>query len=101
MHRYVVLTVAALALSLLVIPAAASKPTASSAVYLVAYAKGVSAADARAAIQQLGGSIVREDRALGYAKVSTENSNFFESVRGLSALAGAARDRVIATVEPG
>jgi subtilisin family serine protease len=101
MHRYVLLTIAALALSLLVIPAAASKPTANSAVYLVAYAKGVSATDARAAIQQLGGVIVREDRALGYAKITTENANFLKGVRGSKALAGAARDRVIATADPG
>ena len=101
MHRYVLLTVAALALSLLVIPAAASKPTATSAVYLVAYAKGVSATDARAAIQQLGGTILREDRALGYAKITTDNANFLKGVRGSKALSGAARDRVIATADPG
>jgi lantibiotic leader peptide-processing serine protease len=100
MHRYVLLTVAALAVSLLVIPAAASKPTAESAVYLVAYAKGVAATDARAAIQQLGGDIVREDRAVGYAKVSTQNANFLNGVRGSKALSGAARDRVIATADP-
>jgi subtilisin family serine protease len=100
-HRYVLLTVAAVAMSLLVIPAAASKPSASESVYLVAYAKGVSAGDARTAIQQLGGVVVREDRALGYAKVSTQNAGFLKGVRGSNALAGAARDRVIATTEPG
>jgi subtilisin family serine protease len=100
MHRYVLLTVAALALSLLVIPAAASKPTAESSVYLVAYADGASASDARAAIQQLGGVIVREDLALRYAKVSTQNAGFLKGVRGSKALSGAARDRVIATADP-
>jgi subtilisin family serine protease len=100
MHRYVLLTVAALALSLLVIPAAASKPTAESSVYLVAYANGASVSDARAAITQLRGVIVREDLALRYAKVSTENASFLKGVRGSKALSGAARDRVIATTDP-
>jgi subtilisin family serine protease len=101
MRKLVLLTVAALALSALVIPSAATKPTATSAVYLVAYAKGASANDARAAIQKLGGTIVREDLALRYAKVSTENAGFLKGVRGSKALSGAARDRVIATAEPG
>jgi subtilisin family serine protease len=101
MHRYVLLTVATLALSLLVIPAAASKPTAESSVYLVAYANGASVSDARAAITQLRGVIVREDLALRYAKVSTENASFLKGVRGSKALSGAARDRVIATTDPG
>ena len=100
MHRYVLLTVASLALSLLVIPAAASKPTAESSVYLVAYADGASASDARAAIHQLGGVIVREDLALRYAKVSTQNAGFLKGVRGSKALSGAARDRAIATADP-
>jgi subtilisin family serine protease len=101
MRRYVLLTAALLAVSGLVIQSAASKPTATTAVYLVTYADGVAASDAKAAIQKLGGAIVREDAALGYAKVSTENANFLKGVRGSSALKGAARDRVIATAEPG
>ena len=100
MHRYVLLTVAALALSLLVIPAAASKPSAQSSVYLVAYANGASASAARAEIQQLGGVIVREDLALRYAKVSTQNASFLKGVSGSKTLSGAARDRVIATTDP-
>jgi hypothetical protein len=95
------LTAALLALSGLVIQSAASKPTATTAVYLVTYADGVAASDARAAIQKLGGTVVREDVALGYAKVSTDNANFLNEVRASKALKGAARDRVIATVEPG
>jgi subtilisin family serine protease len=101
MRRYVLLTVAVLALSGLVIPSAASQPTATNAVYLVTYAQGVSANDARAAIERLGGSVVSENRALGYAKVSTENAGFLAGVRASNVLRGAARDRVIATAEPG
>src|SRR5215210_4669870 len=101
MRKYLLLAVAALIGSLLVIGSAASKPTASEKVYLVAYADGVSAKDARAAIERLGGVVVREDRAIGYATVSTANSGFLAGVRGSSLLAGAARDRIIATTEPG
>jgi lantibiotic leader peptide-processing serine protease len=101
MRRYLVLTVAALALSGLVVGPAEPTPSTTNAVHLVAYAKGVSARDARAAIERLGGTIVSENLALGYAKVATENSGFLAGVRGSSVLAGAARDRVIATAEPG
>jgi lantibiotic leader peptide-processing serine protease len=99
-HKYVLLALAALAVSLIAISSAASKPAASDGVYLVAYADGVSAADARAAIDRLGGVVLREDAALGYAKVSTQNASFLKGVRGSKVLAGAARDRVIATTDP-
>jgi lantibiotic leader peptide-processing serine protease len=101
MHRHLLLTMAVLALSGLMVSSAASKPNATDEVHLVAYAKGVSARDARAAIERLGGTILSENRALGYAKVSSENSGFLAGVRGSSVLAGAARDRVIAAAEPG
>jgi lantibiotic leader peptide-processing serine protease len=101
MGRYLVLALAALAASLLVVSSAASKPTATETVYLVAYANGASATDARAAIKRLGGTILREDLELGYAKVSTQNANFLKGVRESSVLAGAARNRIIATTEPG
>ena len=101
MGRYVLLSLAVLGASLLVVSSAASKPTATDTVYLVAYADGVAASDARSAIQKLGGVVLREDAALGYAKVSTQNKNFLKDDRGSKALLGAARDRVIATTEPG
>jgi subtilisin family serine protease len=101
MRRYLVLTVAGLAFSGLMVASAGSAPSVGTATYLVAYAEGASAADARAEIVRLGGTIVSENRALGYAKVSTENGGFIAGVRGSSVLGGAARDRVIATAEPG
>jgi lantibiotic leader peptide-processing serine protease len=100
MGRYLLPVLAALAVSLIAISSAASKPTATDAVYLVEYASGASAADARAAIQRLGGTVLREDSALGYAKVSTQNANFLKGVRASTALAGAARDRIIAATDP-
>jgi subtilisin family serine protease len=101
MGRYLVLTAVGLAFSGLLTASAGSMPSSDTATYLVAYAKGASATDARAAIARLGGTIVLENRALGYAEVSTANGGFLAGVRGSSILAGAARDRVIATAEPG
>jgi lantibiotic leader peptide-processing serine protease len=101
MRKFVLLTLAALALGALVIPSAATKPTATNSVYLVTYADGVSAGDARAAVERLGGTVVSESRALRYVKVSTANANFLAGVRASKVLKGAARDRVIATTEPG
>jgi subtilisin family serine protease len=101
MRKFVLLTLAALALGALVIPSAATKPTATNSIYLVTYADGVSAGDARAAIERLGGTVVSESRALRYVKVSTANANFLAGVRASKVLKGAARDRVIATTEPG
>lgn len=101
MRRYVLLTAVVFALGGLVISSASSKPLATNAVYLVTYADGVSAKDARAEIARLGGNVVSENTALGYAKVSTDNGSFLAGVRGSKVLKGAARDRVIATLEPG
>jgi subtilisin family serine protease len=71
------------------------------ATYLVVYADGASAREARSAITRLGGTIVREDRALGYAKVTTTSASFLQGVRKSGALAAAARNRIIATLTPG
>jgi subtilisin family serine protease len=101
MRRLVILTLAALVASILVIPSATSSSRAVKRTYLVLYADGVSAAEARSAIKQLGGKIVREDRAIGYAKVSTRNARFLKGVMRSKVLAGAARDRIIATTRPG
>jgi lantibiotic leader peptide-processing serine protease len=100
MRKYVVVALAVLA-GVLLVPAATSGPSTTKATYLVLYADGASASEARAAIQRLSGTIVREDRALGYARVTTRSGNFLRGVRASSALAGAARDRIIAAAYPG
>jgi hypothetical protein len=71
------------------------------ATYLVVYAQAASGAEARAAVKRLGGTILREDRSLGYAKVTTTNANFLKGVRESTALDSAARNRIIATLTPG
>jgi lantibiotic leader peptide-processing serine protease len=101
MRKYILLAFAALVASVLVVPSATPARSTAKATYLVVYADGASAREARAAIARLGGKVVREDRALGYAKVTTSNANFLRGVRGDDALAAAARNRIIATALPG
>jgi lantibiotic leader peptide-processing serine protease len=101
MRKHVLLALAAAIASALFVSAATTGTSSTKATYLVVYAKGASASDARAAIKHLGGKIVREDRTLGYAKVTTTNARFLKGVRTSSALAAAARNRIIATATPG
>jgi lantibiotic leader peptide-processing serine protease len=101
MRKYVLLALVALLAGALIVPAATPGQSTAKATYLVVYAKGVSASEARTAIDRLGGTVVREDRALGYAKVSTANANFLSGVEKASALQAAARNRIIATLSPG
>jgi lantibiotic leader peptide-processing serine protease len=101
MRKHVLLALAALVVSALMVPAATTAVSTTKATYLVVYAKGASAREARAAIQQLGGRIIREDRALGYAKVSTSSARFLRGVRASNVLVAAARNRFIASAYPG
>jgi subtilisin family serine protease len=101
MRKYVLLAFVALLTSAFLVPAATPGADTTKRTYLVVYADGASAADARAAIKRLGGTIVREDRALGYAKVTTTNARFVKGVSDSAVLASAARNRIIATLTPG
>ncbi len=101
MRRYVLLALAAVLASALFVPAATTGSGSTKATYLVVYSKGASLSEARAAVKRLDGTIVREDRALGYAKVTTTNARFLKGVRNSGALVAAARDRIIATATPG
>jgi len=101
MRKYVLLAFAALVASALMVSAATPAVGKTKATYLVVYAQGASVQDARSAVTRLGGTIVREDLTLGYAKVRTTNANFLKGVRGSTALDSAARNRLIATLTPG
>jgi subtilisin family serine protease len=68
--------------------------------YVVVYAEGVSADAARAAIAAAGGTLVRENGAVGVATVITSNPDFLSAVAGQPALFGAARNRPISRSEP-
>jgi lantibiotic leader peptide-processing serine protease len=101
MRKYVLLALAAIVAGALFVPAATTGARSTKATYLVVYSKSVSASQARAAIKRIGGTILREDRALGYAKVTTTNTRFLRGVRSSSALVAAARNRIVATATPG
>jgi lantibiotic leader peptide-processing serine protease len=68
--------------------------------YVVQYRQGVAAADARAVIKSLGGTVLAEIPAIGAAKVSTSNPDFVAGVMGSGALAGVARNRIIGYAKP-
>ena len=59
------------------------------------YQRGVAPAAARAAIRAAGGTIVRENAAIGLATVRTDRSGFLERVQASAAVAGAARNRPV------
>jgi subtilisin family serine protease len=68
--------------------------------YVVLYEDDASFAEAHAAIESLGGSIVDENAAIGVAKVKSSNAGFVADVVADDALAGAARNRVVGYTEP-
>jgi lantibiotic leader peptide-processing serine protease len=61
--------------------------------YVVAYADGVSAAAARAAVKAAGGKILKENARVGVATVKSTNPAFITAAGRQSALVGAARNR--------
>jgi subtilisin family serine protease len=63
--------------------------------FAVVYAAGVSPAAARAAIERAGGTVVRENAAVGVATVTTARGDFATRVSRESALYGAARNRPV------
>jgi lantibiotic leader peptide-processing serine protease len=62
---------------------------------VVAYADGVSAATARAAVKAAGGTILKENARVGVATVKSSNPAFIDAASGQQALVGAARNRPI------
>jgi lantibiotic leader peptide-processing serine protease len=68
--------------------------------FVVVYESGVSAAQARAAVEAAGGEIVRENAQLGVATVTTTNEDFLAEVADQSALVGAAAAKPIGRTVP-
>lgn len=60
--------------------------------YIVVYAQGMSASDARKAVQAIGGTITKENSAVGVATVKSANQDFLAAVARQSALFGATRN---------
>jgi lantibiotic leader peptide-processing serine protease len=69
--------------------------------YMVAYADGVSAAAARAAVKAAGGTVLKENTRVGVATVKSANPAFLSAAAGQKALVGAARNRPIGRIPSG
>jgi Subtilisin-like serine proteases len=65
--------------------------------FLVLYKEGADLAAARNAIEAAGGTIVKENSAIGLATV-TAGSGFTDALTGNGAIEGVARDRIIGSV---
>lgn len=78
--------------------AAAPSQTTRSAEYIVLYDEGASVAQARAAVQAAGGTIVSENTAVGVATVRTASAGFARAARSQTALDGVATNRSIGSV---
>jgi lantibiotic leader peptide-processing serine protease len=68
--------------------------------YVVLYQHGASAADARAEIRQLGGTVVDELTDIGVARVRTRNADFEADVLAADSLVGATINKVVGVAEP-
>ena len=68
--------------------------------YVVLFAQGTDGAAAVAAAKAAGGTVVKVDRKLGFAVVSSADAAFAAKVDGRKGVLGAARDRVIGHATP-
>jgi hypothetical protein len=82
-------------LAALALPATAGAAVGQAGEYVVLYAKGATAADARQAVQAAGGTIVHENAAVGLTTVQADGAGFAEHADREPALVGAAADRSI------
>ncbi|MFG3436963.1 S8 family serine peptidase [Nonomuraea sp. NPDC047897] len=99
MKRVAVVAVTALAVATLVAPAQARQPdkvAESQAEYVVLYKEG--ATGARQAVEAAGGTIVKENTAVGVATVTTTNAGFAAAARSSSAIEGVVHNRPIGSV---
>jgi lantibiotic leader peptide-processing serine protease len=74
---------------------AAQSQTGSQQQFVVVYAAGASADAAHAAIAFAGGTILKENKAIGVATVASANSGFAGDATRAAAIEGVARNRVI------
>ena len=74
---------------------AAEGQAASQQQYVVVYAAGASTDAAHAAIAFAGGTILKENKAVGVATVASANSGFAADATGAAAIQGVARNQVI------
>ncbi|WP_245966429.1 S8 family serine peptidase [Sphaerisporangium album] len=103
MKRVIVVSAAAAVIAATVaVPAQAVVPTtaepAATTQYVVLYKDGAAAADAQKAIEAAGGTVVKVNKAVGLATVTTANPGFASALTGNGAIEGVAHDRVIGSV---
>ncbi|MFF5205600.1 S8 family serine peptidase [Streptosporangium sp. NPDC000396] len=102
MKRVIIVAAAtALTAAALVTPAQARQVGAepgAEAEYVVLYKEGANLAEAQQAVQAAGGSIVRENDAVGVATVTTTNADFVTAVRASASIEGVAHNRSIGSV---
>jgi lantibiotic leader peptide-processing serine protease len=68
--------------------------------YVVVYNQSASLTEARAAVRAAGGTIVKENKAIGVATVRSTTANFIRKASAQRALDGAARDRPVGFSRP-
>lgn len=97
MRRILIGVLLAVVAGVLTAPTSAGASSAQSATgeFLVLYKADVSPAAARAAIRAAGGTIVRENTAVGLATVRTSAADFKQAAARQSAIAGVASNRPI------
>jgi lantibiotic leader peptide-processing serine protease len=97
MRRILIAALLALAVSALLVPTAGA---ALKREYVVRYDDGVSLRAAKAAVNRIGGKVVRTQKALRIMLVTTKNVRFAKAARKQAALAGVARNQVIGRAYP-
>jgi lantibiotic leader peptide-processing serine protease len=88
---------------LVALPAAGGPATTSGTAartFVVVYDQSASLTEARAAVRAAGGTIVKENKAIGVATVRSTTANFIRKASAQRALAGAARDRPVGFSRP-
>ncbi|MFG1961204.1 S8 family serine peptidase [Nonomuraea sp. NPDC049028] len=99
MKRVIVLAACTLVATAMVSPAQAVRTaTASATEYIVLYKEGVRPDVARKAVQAAGGTVVKENTAVGVATVSTTDTGFAGAVAANASIEGVAHNRSIGTV---
>ncbi|WP_336212792.1 S8 family serine peptidase [Nonomuraea sp. LPB2021202275-12-8] len=100
MKRVAVIAAAVLVTATLVTPAQAGQEgsTGPQAEYVVLYKEGTGLQAARQAIEAAGGTLVRENSAVGVATIATTNADFAAALSASAAIEGVAHNRSIGTV---
>ncbi|HKP18589.1 MAG TPA: S8 family serine peptidase [Gaiellaceae bacterium] len=101
MRKGQILALAIVALAVLLPTTAVGSSGASGAgEYVVLYAEGASLASARQAVEAAGGTVVKENRDVGVATVTSTDGSFLTNVAAQPALEGAARNVPLGKVAP-